>query len=73
MKSQFKSSPMFEFASFNPRQKTAFGLSLSFDKLRMIGNSNRQHTTPIPFGLSLSKPCLRLRGHFDKLSANGVG
>jgi hypothetical protein len=31
-------------------------LSLPFDKLRMIGNSN-----------------LRLCGHFDKLSANGVG
>jgi hypothetical protein len=33
-----------------------FGLSLSFDKLRMIGNTSRQNTKPIPFGLSLSKP-----------------
>jgi len=33
---------------------TPFGLSLSFDKLRMIGNFEYH---PTPFGLSLSKPC----------------
>src|ERR1700741_4055607 len=51
-----------------------FGLSLSFDKLRMIGPSWRTAAGPFdklrgqlnPFGLSLSKP-------FDKLRANGVG
>ena len=66
---------------------TPFGLSLPFDRLRMIGNTATSNTTPTPFGLSLSKPChhlrrhfdrlspfdkLRMHGHFDKLSANGV-
>jgi hypothetical protein len=35
-----------------------FGLSLSFDKLRMIGNTKTSNTNPTPFGLSLSKPSL---------------
>ncbi len=48
-----------------------FGLSLPFDGLRMIGNTTTSNTTPIPFGLSLSKPCLQLQRHFDKLNANG--
>jgi hypothetical protein len=50
---------------------TPFGLSLPFDRLRMIGNSGAANTLPTPFGLGLSKPCLQLRRHFDKLSANG--
>jgi hypothetical protein len=68
-------------SNFAPRP-TPFGLSLPFDRLRMIGNTNRSNTNPLPFGLSLSKPCddlrgtpfarLRTHGHFDRLSANGV-
>jgi hypothetical protein len=57
---------------------TPFGLSLSFDRLRMIGNTNTPHANPFPVGLSLSKDKLspfdrlRMHGHFDKLSASGV-
>jgi hypothetical protein len=62
-------------------------LSLSKDSLRMMVNTNKPNTKPTPFGLSLSKPWLdllrhfdklspfdrlRMHGHFDKLSANGV-
>jgi hypothetical protein len=63
-----------------PAHHEPLALSLSFDKLRLIGNSNRHNTNPTPFGLSLSFDKLRmignsnrLRGHFDRLSANGVG
>jgi hypothetical protein len=65
------------FANFAPPH-CPFGLSLPFDRLRMIGNTNRSNTNPLPFGLSLSKP--RRTPEFpiilslskDKLSANGV-
>jgi hypothetical protein len=42
---------------------TPFGLSLPFDTLRMIGNSNRQNTNPTPFGLSLPFDRLRMIGN----------
>jgi hypothetical protein len=40
-----------------------FGLSSSFDRLRMIGNPNDQNTNPIPFGLSLPFDKLRTIGN----------
>jgi hypothetical protein len=40
-----------------------FGLSLSFDKLRMIGNTNEPNTKPRPFGLSPSFDKLRMIGN----------
>jgi hypothetical protein len=43
-----------------------FGLSLPFDRLRMIGNTNRQNTKPTPFGLSPSFDRLRMIGNSNK-------
>jgi hypothetical protein len=52
---------------------TPFGLSLPFDRLRMIGNTNRSNTNPLPFGLSLSKPCGHLRGTSTSSVRTGYG
>ena len=45
-----------------------FGLSLSFDRLRMIGNTNRLNTTPSPVR---AEPVEALR-HVDRLSEIGL-
>ena len=47
-----------------------FGLSLSFDRLRMIGNTNEQNTNPIPFGLSLPFDRLRMIGNTNEQHTN---
>jgi hypothetical protein len=49
-----------------------FGLSLPFDRLRMIGNTNKQNTNSIPFGLSLSFDRLRMIGNTNKQNTNSI-
>ncbi len=49
-----------------------FGLSLFFDKLRMIGNTHTLNTHPIPFGLSLSFDKLRMIGNTHTLNTHPV-
>jgi hypothetical protein len=43
-----------------------FGLSLSFDWLRMIGSANEPNTKPTPFGLSLPFDRLRMIGNTNE-------
>jgi hypothetical protein len=67
-------------------EKYPFGLSLSFDRLRMIGNTHSEYNPdpvraePVEALLGVAQHFdrlsrfdeLRMHGHFDRLSANGI-